>query len=1766
MPTPISLSTQSPVPSTRQTTYPSAPLTATIDTFDSPPPFRKQIILKHSPIHISSRGHRSSDLSRARKPLSRTKCFYFGDVGVDGFRSLKASWLSENISTYTAPYDSFPHLDPEFRSHIFAEGAWSVSLPALPRMRYQVTMGFAEVYPAACRSRRKSRYRVFRVKILRTSRLVDVMKRKGCATPLIMHFNNVTVGDGMKAIVVTLEAITGNAMLSTLCYERILETPSPSPNHKNSGPRERWNGVPSPQVSSDEKVAIVTPGTAYSCINFGPQRVGGYRLFDKTAMSGDAHLRKENSSPHPHLTKAYMSSVFGHVWSYDLKLPTTAMHSVVLGFAETSQKVCGIAAKENNNTRRVFSVRVAGEARILNVKKTIGCFKPFQTFFSNVSSSDYTVTVELESISEKAMLSVVCYSKEPVGAEPFITIDASPSNRPPLITNSQSPPTTPEPTPATLGDEAFECFGFGSSSAPGFRKVTRTSISDDLMYYTDPTVNISPPSLVKNVYKSHLYGAKFRVAISSNSTTPKSVILGFAEIFANNCEEEARIFKFRTATSSRIIDLYEEVGCYSSFNVRIDGIPSAPDGSIEVIFTTFKDNAMISALCVQDDVSQVGLRQSIVDGFPEAPSGRQIVSTPVRRQFAVEVGSMPNLMITPSPSLIPVIIGGGGDETTGGDASVAPSAAPSTTIPSPSEQIATSVTVIPSKKPSPSVQLSIEASPSDGGESSTLSPSLFNSPSPPVIIGIPSPIGSVSLSVAPSQDPAPAVSPSTSPISVTIGVASVRPSYAPTPDGIPSPSSSTIIVNSEGPSSSPSNALIPSASVSPVSPSPSIFIVGDEGGESQIPSATRSQNVITAKPSTSLPPVQPSSETAPSFSAFVSPSASNIPTPSAVRSIEVSPKSSASSPPSQTVTIPTSTSKVSNSPASETPQASIRADPTNIVVPVSATPSSLPLTPGPLDPPDPPVSPSNPSATTGASPSTFLIQSPTTIPLSPDPTILAIPSPSNPIVALLTISPVTSPFPSEVIILPTPTHSPVSSPPSSPSAKMSPLENMDPSMSPLTSMDAASSPSESSPVKSPSFDAVPSPSESFPAIFPPSTEPSPYPSIPYPSPTITIGPDEILSSPSMAPSAAPVTSNGPDSEKDGLAAVSPDLDESLDPSGEPPYGIVPIPNTDDAGIVQGPDGSSNTTLSDTEGQPPSIVAEGQWRDLMGTGPSSRLFSIAMGIIGTLLVLALLYCLFMTIFKGGPPSYSYASQYSPTGTNDRGGVGSPPATATGYGAPLAGASADVYGTDGGRDGVPTSITGMAGGPDPVDAVMQGEAVDFERPDAGSLGGDGNVTFAMAPTGFSSFRECGPPTGNEEQNLDMNITGAMTGYENPYFRESNPGDAHAYGGADDISFTPEPDTHSAGYGSNFGVDQEESSIGEEGTDNYSRAPSMDEESTGIGTEIAKESFDNVEDEDEYEPEDSESGFDMGSVGVGDGGITMGSTTEDDWEQRIMAHEGRIAEQMEKENSFDEIGRVITKSMKANATDGGAVSQNSEGIVALDAVERSQDREESMGESRVASQAYATSSGMGGSTSGGEEYLSNGSRPAATPYEQDMSLGEEGIEEELDYGSRTGHRRQSARMSRRFVVDRTRIGRQSQFEDGSSEGPWPTWWTQSKERELVDNGIVGQTGTDAKDADGGKENDSWPSNYDGGENPNRMSEHMDGMGKGQAGLVETGRLLGDSEWRRDSAQAGGKKAHELDPEYEYLRKRREPYVKVVANRLSTGVPRQTSEELED
>lgn len=1845
-------------------------------------------------------------------------CIYFGDGEVPKFSPVDLTWVSGNVSTYTAPPSAFPKLSAEYRSYMFADmqinRIWTVNIPVQSGNNYNIKLGFSEINDIACSYEQNVGFRVFRVYVASRSDVVDVMDAVGCGRPFNLQYDDIIVAEEAN-LKLTFEGITGNAMISTVCFSSSSAGAQTSPSPSSSS-----SGLPSsvtPQVTpypslSSPKVSpyftnVITPDDGqYSCINFGPEEIDGYEQFKKGSLTGNAKVYNgEMVAQYNGLPIPYQSFIFGQNWSYKLKLPSTSVHKIVLGYAEVTSDIC---SGQRFSGKRVFTVNLANGVQIVDVMASVGCAKPYQTFFNSVSSLTGIIDVSLTRISGDAMLSVMCYSKLPVDSNG--TSSVSPVPTPSLVVSSSASQTAKSsssaiPTP-TDGEEtqkyAFYCFNFGAEPVKGFKNVIFPSDNGSLKLFSDPKVVISPSSPHPNVYRSYVYGQAFSINLKSYTKSPKSVVLGFAEIFQGYCGYDVRVFQIIIGSFTRTVDVFREAGCLSAFNLRIDGITPSANGTLSIVFTSLIKHAMVSGLCIQDEEEAVGTRHYSVASLPSplfkpADSKFTITITPLHNSSGTQAS------IYPSPSAL--IIGSGKPEgnvaatpsvTQNVLMSLSPSAALTKLpiIPSPSSSYTLlSPPLFQSPSPimsetssqSPSASLSVTPFPQTQtpvfgnpkitpsgftvpssspyiSVSSTESESSENEPdeielSPTVVLvspgltfdgagsSAPETSSEVSNDVGENEEDANEVSaPSVSikssgvlnqivpsatlsPSGVVIIVkeqpsASVVPSTlpsppnpsqlafptqssAPTPNpfsskdeespsteafGSPSASKSEVLILIDIPTSGTPSQSAVSISVTPTltgnqTPSPSSFS-GANGGPTNSPSSVLSSSILaipsmspsasivneeqsgTMNPSISLQPSQSLSVVIGSVSPSASLTPSSLgPTPTALTlspsallsasvsfqlqvsispfsSVQVSPQSSVSGLPSLSPTMSESPINSASFPADLPPPPVIIVPSTSpsfqsVTLIVSPTPTfSLSASLGPSASGSPSVMISTQFSTTQPSTSISPAGSSTTsAPGDPSQTP-ALPSASQPIV-VVPESVGSSPSQSTGVVIvgePSVQNSPAVQASLSPSISPSILGII--SMSPIPSAQIVSSP-EGNPTASVS----PSPSQFVGILMPsasvlssavPSTEtqePSADPEFSLPvfeSIEPDVSPSISQALPTIPSSFTPTASSTPESELELEPSVS------VEQSGE----VIEVPDTDDSGIVGGANGTTPPTLSDDEGDAPSIVAGGPWKDLLGTGPSGRAFPILMGIMGVLLLFLLLVCLYFAIFRAAPLSYTYMSQPSTQQRSDMYPYQNEFGDSTVDGGMLPYADADIS--------EPSSKLNAGYGPNlnGIDSAAgygspphTGNSLPYDTLDQESVVGEGvakgaentieNSFGGYTMTSGPSTNVGGASVGHDETYTD---NGGLTFEQSPH-RDSRLGSREYPHSVEETHESVSPHR------------EHDMSFNRSSNARNQMLSNSDFHLSGIGsTMLEKNEFDGGD----------HTNHDDARISANE--MTMGSINGDSNGQNLITMDEEISPESERVSTMFE-GEDVDPSIEADLLGPGRPDEDDD---------NNDETHESYGSS-PAPTPYET--GIGPTAVNWQSPMLSNRRSFLINREHGPT---DATIDDADFGLSTAA--QSSKRHGKFIIDR-KYGSRS---NGSTmDGPWPPWWGGSGLKHVSQGQEISDENEDkAQDRsiweanEASKENSSLPSNnsghgvntYSNRDDAGVVVENIDTKTAGA--LFGGGGLLGDSDWLRQDV-SDENELRSPNPEFDYLRRRREPYVKIVANRLSLGIPRGSADE---
>lgn len=1194
---------------------------------------------------------------------------------------------------------------------------------------YEFTLGFAEVFDAACAG--GNGFREFTASVADQSQTVDVFAEVGCGRPLKKTYA-VTTAD-ISSVVARFEGISQEAMLSALCYRKA-DTPA-----SQSSPSLQPS--PSSSTASSQSKEIVVPDSDHECISFGPREVPGYARYNETSVLGETVVyRGSGVVPNPSLPLPYRYHLHGSSWTYRLKFDNNSPRRLVLGFAEVYPKAC---ASGKSASYRVFTVSVKTEVRILDVMKSSGCGVAEQIVFDNISPKNGVIDVVLARISGNAMLSVLCVKNQvsantaedknqpalspeptetpsplmsdttstPVAAEQTIP---SPTQTPKVISTAIPPQpsvsiVSATPSPGRFG--AVGCFKFGTDFVEGFSNVDVPILGSGVDFYRN-SFAVVKGTPYDSVYASHLFGPIFTFSVRTGSTSPRGILLGFAEVFQPACIEGFRIFEVQVGTFSRTVDVYKEVGCNTAFDLRIEGVMPSEDGIVTITFKAQVNNAMLSTVCVVDDAPAGESNADGPDGTSDdedgptvghaSPGGNTLDAT------AVEVSAgKPGATASPSST---------------GPVSGQPSETPKPSrLPKENGIIISEPTDEPSPEPSGDILVNLNITSQDvGGVSPTPT---SQQPTPSVILV---PINSTQVNEGTTEGPNESLTPVVSPSPSSPGGNAIQGDQTPGPSphalhGTPGTSIGPIIVEgspSESPSLSPldNKDELPQESTedaldtaTPI-PSPTPPGVPNEGSSGPAPSATP----------TAIGPgasgVQAETTAIPAFS-------STAPAvPSASQVIETISSTPSAEPASSTAT-PEVDNPVILGSESGTPEP-METEPPVVGSSTSAEPSpripTLAITAVPPAPENTIEQSEDPSETSQGeivigteepSPLASVTASSAPSPIGdrqPGGLIPPFGSPSSSVTAtpVLTPSSITTVTPSATAL------------PASPAPSSSPQEEVEALPSP-TQDDDSGSPSGVTIGSTPSPEAGENNSSGAPG---PTRTPTPSPS----RVSSTSGSGSVI-----VPAGTQEPPN-PESQESPVPATP------TTPSGVPNNETDAITVTDGSGAVD-----DDSTAADGGS---SIIA-GEYKDLIRTRKQGNGFAIGMGILGALLILLLLVCLFFAIFRSRGDTYSYSSQYSahkPTDYDEpsQGGYTDPLGPATGeYG--------NDYDYSGAQDGY---------GGDTFESRAQTQNESFTFEGAGELGGTIGSGYSQGGAADernanSAYRNTEPDTFAEYSSLNM-----------------------------------------------------------------------------------------------------------------------------------------------------------------------------------------------------------------------------------------------------------------------------------------------------------------------------------------------------------------------------------------------------------------------------
>ncbi|KAI0562200.1 hypothetical protein FGB62_64g127 [Gracilaria domingensis] len=549
-------------------------------------------------------------------------CTYFGKGSIPHFEKPDENNFTGDVSTFAVGVDEFPELASQYLSHVHGT-SWSYSFSVDDSFAYDVVLGFAEVYDAACKAGEGSGYRIFNTWVGDQTTKIDVMAIVGCGKPLQKVYPKIKPSG--NTITMVFKQVSQHAMLSTMCYRQAgaLNSKSPVTELKPSPVQESNHiatAIPpvspeegeisaadeqpgtSPEENTKPTATDSKPGSTYKCVNFGLEGVNGYEMYKRNSVSGDAHVFAGSGQLKNALPEPYWYYMYGQDWSYSLEVSSSNPQNLVLGYAETSADACDMD--------RQFTVSANGGIQTVNVTEKIECGVMYQTELEGVIPVDGIIDLSFTAMSGEALISVLCYADVLDSKTSTIgTIEPIPdvSSGDAVDGSSTSPEAKNEPTLDAAQNDSLEeagnggsCFSFGQSNIPGFLNTATLPLG--VSYYASTKVHVSGAPDKGSVFSSHIFGSHFSLTISNNDQAPKSVFIGLAEIYEPACNQNQRLFSVTIGSLTKTIDVAEEVGCSTALILRIDEVIPDDAGDIVIGFSAVKDNAMVSAVCVTESV------------------------------------------------------------------------------------------------------------------------------------------------------------------------------------------------------------------------------------------------------------------------------------------------------------------------------------------------------------------------------------------------------------------------------------------------------------------------------------------------------------------------------------------------------------------------------------------------------------------------------------------------------------------------------------------------------------------------------------------------------------------------------------------------------------------------------------------------------------------------------------------------------------------------------------------------------------------------------------------------------------------------------------------------------------------------------------------------------------------------------------------------------------------------------------------------------------
>lgn len=1606
-------------------------------------------------------------------PDSTYTCINFGKKNADGYDSYDKNLIVGETQSYDGDYIS-KELPVPYQSQIFGKRfTYTLQLPK--NSATDLVLGFAEIYSGICDSETVSNSRIFTVRISGGKQIVNVAKNVGCGFPYQAKF--LSVSPRQKAIDISFQAVKNNAMLSVVCYAQT-GTGDQIANVNEEQPEPTQNIV--------EQEDDVEPT---------PTQAGQVESVNDSTFNPALNTAPEPSPSNPDVPVALDVSIqsssvcynFGPAVDEFLSAKVPDLNKGIKKFNDPSAKLTDVPYPV------LYTSHIFGDSFKLLLRTSQDSLKTLVLYFAEIYSP---------SCSIGARTFLVTYGTD----RRVVDVFGEAGCNSPL--NVRLPNLSPnEDGTIEIGFKSISNFAMLS----GFCVIDKEAgDSQDVPISSVPVPSITPEmSPIASDEPIRKPGAKDKTEINKEENDDQEPSVSASPVPEPSSSEEP--LETDTATSAippKITQTPDDESSAES-SVQPSNSPFPKEnGLIDATITDGPDSDDSIVTSKSPTSPSTGSDKNI---HPDGNDGIELIGSSESKDS--KTNSSADKSSSPATSSISSSEGGPihpnkedgvavlVDDSSSPAEAIVPNAVSAEEVPLDSSlPEATASTDQPeildsrneevavgdsdeSTAPTPIVptdpQVVLQISDSDNNSGVTPSPS-----TEPVVLGVENNDDST-VGVAPQ----PSVTPQTPEVVITVPdtqttpvtVASAVPSVTPTS---PTP------ISDQSPvpiSSSPTTATIDPSPViiSPVGPSVSPFPTAIVSGQSVAPSEPGTANTDDGATVT----VTDDTENLTDPVASPSPSQSGV-----------------------TLTVATTDDTTTPTPTTPTPIGTQQG--IDLLPPVDGEPED-PGLPG-----APPSAPSTTDTTTGGTTTGDTTTGSDVIIVAPDdadqpgldnPEAPTLPEPVSQPSAVPAVQPAPSVAPvptpsdtSEVVITPvTPDTSPATSPAPATVTPTSPGELQGvvtgtpiPAVPPpddVTIVGDDSTPSTGTGDDVPDIVANPSGGGSSTAVA--TTSPSPSVIV------SSTGAEEVIVEGTIAPT--------PEARPSVTVVV---------PVG--PITSVPENNTD---VIQAPENSIDGDNEEEQDLP--TIIQGEYKGVIGTRKSGNGFSIGMGVLGSLLVLALLLLLLLSAFRGGGGAYSYSTNYSPHKPSD-------------YNASQAGYTEDLE--QGTLDFVSPYDQGAqdqySGGGDTVESRPYGLDTGFmyETPAAGSLGGDVDPGAHTEPDTQAEYTSLNL---RDQVTLDERDSGINTPMERSRF--SNAGYASQAPNTGDYTFNEtmtgytdrahEADTMMSGdptrtSGLETSTRYDTTYVGS----SFNEDRSIVRPTSGRSVSSGKQARYSDPDPYAYTTEPVTQTF---------------AQTEDEIEEDVPESNGYddVYETVHaEERSSEEIGPIAVPSPYERDMTVGATNNYNTGNVELLPQPRTY----------CATDAFSQNSFVRGSI----HSLERPDTEADITHEQ-HSLRESATDNE--------YREPSPKVA---PTERSQI---------SNDGPWPAWWRRDEQKSSTSIGNEirdsqnSERQSSQRDSSGapGKENSSYSGNHT--YFTSRLPPTKEGVILRQSQNSELydpeevnftsalKRVVPDTNWVRTTQRQedDSYQESEQNPYFDELRKRREPYVKSVANRLSAG-----------